>query len=228
MVALAGCIAPPTPTSPTDGGPSPPSSHIGIDITCTTERERRNSQSIPKTEAELRAFIEIFSEVFSDREIQDMKSPSAPAPQSIHDRLRRFYTYWALKEAYIKLTGEALLAPWLRQLEFVDVVVPEPPMQMVDDDRPEFGAPYAGTRILLHGKELKDVRIEVVALGDEYIFATAAKGPGIGKPIVVDADEGSNTESPVDRWNPFRPIDIESDIGPCARAECRCLDSKVV
>ncbi|KAK4913981.1 hypothetical protein LTR66_017180, partial [Elasticomyces elasticus] len=42
-------------------------------------------------------------------------------------RMRKFYTSWALKEAYIKMVGEGLLAPWLRELEFEGVpVVPAP------------------------------------------------------------------------------------------------------
>ena len=36
----------------------------------------------------------------------------------IDAKLRRFYTFWCFKEAYIKLDGEALLAQWIPQLEF--------------------------------------------------------------------------------------------------------------
>ncbi|KAL1957233.1 hypothetical protein VTO42DRAFT_6267 [Malbranchea cinnamomea] len=243
MVALAGCIIPPDiplSTSPSiSPNPSPqgPASipQVGIDITCTNERERRNKDSIPKTEKELYEFIDIFSEVFSAREISNMKAPlcasaaSTPSAldaeqslaRSIHDRLRCFYTYWALKEAYIKMTGEALLAPWLRELEFLDVVAPSPPSATnsisASGGTMIFGTPYTRTKILLHGQEVQDVRMEVVALGEEYLFATAARGKGMGKH--PDADESSN-----DPWTSFKALDIERDIAPCARGECHCLE----
>ena len=44
----------------------------------------------------------------------------------IDAKLRRFYVSWCYKEAYIKLTGEALLAPWLKNLEFHNVRSPQP------------------------------------------------------------------------------------------------------
>lgn len=243
MVALAGCILPSDaviPVSLRSGMPNPSSNpkpspdsgrvpsltsptdtpQIGIDITCTNERERKNKDSIPKTEAELHDFIEIFQEVFSAREIADMKRPISPSgtgkgtgntlTRSINARLRRFYTYWALKEAYIKMTGEALLAPWLRELEFLDVVAPEPPKDHDDG----FGEPYTGTRILLHGREVEDVRMEVVALGEGYLFATAARGEGVGR---------KDGQGDVDLWGDFREVDIERDVAPCARGKCQCL-----
>lgn len=42
----------------------------------------------------------------------------------IASKIRNFYAHWCLKEAYIKMTGEALLAPWLRDLEFRNVRPP--------------------------------------------------------------------------------------------------------
>ncbi|KAI9894783.1 MAG: hypothetical protein M1814_000002 [Vezdaea aestivalis] len=40
-------------------------------------------------------------------------------------QVRRFYVFWALKEAYVKMTGEALLAPWLKDMHFGDVWSPK-------------------------------------------------------------------------------------------------------
>jgi 4'-phosphopantetheinyl transferase len=42
----------------------------------------------------------------------------------IDAKLRRFYTYWCYKEAYIKLDGEAMLATWIPRLEFRGVRAP--------------------------------------------------------------------------------------------------------
>ncbi|OAK93982.1 4'-phosphopantetheinyl transferase [Phaeosphaeriaceae sp. SRC1lsM3a] len=44
----------------------------------------------------------------------------------IDAKLRRFYTFWCFKEAYIKLDGEALLAKWIPRLEFRNVRAPRP------------------------------------------------------------------------------------------------------
>lgn len=44
----------------------------------------------------------------------------------IDAKMRRFYTFWCYKEAYIKLDGEALLAKWIPRLEFKNVRAPRP------------------------------------------------------------------------------------------------------
>ncbi len=53
----------------------------------------------------------------------------------VQAKLRRFYTYWSLKEAYIKMVGEGLLASWLLELEFEDVVAPDMIVSDSDDDK---------------------------------------------------------------------------------------------
>ncbi|PGH08948.1 4'-phosphopantetheinyl transferase [Blastomyces parvus] len=246
LVALAGCISPSPPSveetlppqprvnlssntnahaSHPSSSPSPP--QIGIDITCTDDPARRN-RGPPKTEAELHAFIDIFAEVFSTNELDAMKayprtnSNSGAAmslQESITHRLRLFYTYWALKEAYIKMTGEALLAPWLRDLEFRDVVVPTPPAlspSAAADACLQWGVPETGVRAMLYGREVPEVRLEVVAFGNDYIFATAGRGGGFGNPV--------GQEELKARWDEFRLVDIERDVAPCASGECECLD----
>ncbi|KAL2363308.1 hypothetical protein RJZ56_003797 [Blastomyces dermatitidis] len=244
LVALAGCISPaprsveeafsPQPrvtlSSNTDAynnHPSPsPSPQIGIDITCMDDPARRN-RGPPKTEAELHAFIDIFAEVFSTNELDAMKayprinnsssSSSSSAAMTLQEsiiyRLRLFYTYWALKEAYIKMTGEALLAPWLRDLEFRDVVVPTPPASSASL---QWGVPETGIRATLYGRDVPEVRLEVVAFGNDYIFATAGRGGGFGN--------SAGEEEMKARWDEFRLMDIERDVALCARGQCECLD----
>ncbi|KLJ10976.1 hypothetical protein EMPG_09807 [Blastomyces silverae] len=210
----------PSPSSPS----SPP--QVGIDITCTDDPARRN-RGPPKTEAELHAFIDIFAEVFSTNELDAMKayprtnsnsssSATMSLQESITHRLRLFYTYWALKEAYIKMTGEALLAPWLRDLEFRDVVVPTPPPALSASAPLQWGVPETGVRAMLYGRDVPEVRLEVVAFGNDYIFATAGRGGGFGNSV--------GEEEMRARWDEFRLVDIERDVAPCARGECDCLD----
>lgn len=233
FVALAGCTVPAhiTPNNATSPSPSPSTGHtgppqVGIDITCTDERSRRGKDSIPSTEADLHSFLDIYAEVFSPREIELMKSNPNQQPQygsqygsqsltrtkmmsleeTIEYRLRRFYAYWALKEAYIKMTGEALLAPWLKELQFFNVV---PPESAIDDEgRPQWGSPTRDVVVKLYGEVVSDVRIELVAFGKEYLVATATRG--------------GDGQSGVGTWGDFRRIDLDSDVEPCALGRCRC------
>ncbi|KAE8383367.1 hypothetical protein BDV26DRAFT_251604 [Aspergillus bertholletiae] len=224
LIALAGTILPPSSNNgsitPSDiiANPdptSPPLSSIpqvGIDITCVNER--RNT---PETRQALEEFVGIFSEVFSQPELDTIKSLHGAPPQVGNDEngrveygFRLFYTYWALKEAYIKMTGEALLAPWLRELVFTNVLAPEP----AGRDVQTWGEPYTGVKTWLYGKEVEDVRIEVIAFEKDFLIATAARGGGIGR--------GSGGDG-LDPWQRLEKIDIEKDVRPCATGICQCL-----
>ncbi|EEH37086.2 4'-phosphopantetheinyl transferase NpgA [Paracoccidioides lutzii Pb01] len=251
LIALAGCVIPTPPSdentiaqpllksvnNTTDTTNNLP--QIGIDITCMNDPSRRN-RGPPKTKAELHAFIDIFSEVFSQNELDAMKADprsssssdnSSGSNMSLQDyitsSLRLFYTYWALKEAYIKMTGEALLAPWLRDLEFRNVVVPTPPAKSPPTTSPStaslaWGVPETGVRAVIYGREVPEVRLEVVACEEEYIVATAGRGGGFGN-CVSGEEEGGGMGKVRARWGEFVRVDVERDVGPCARGECGCL-----
>ncbi|RAL15114.1 4'-phosphopantetheinyl transferase family protein [Aspergillus homomorphus CBS 101889] len=198
---------------------------VGIDITCTNERNPTRD----KTKTPRQTFVEyvdIFTEVFSSEEIrqikddvvhlhhhQDQDHKERKAGKGVEDSYRVFYAYWALKEAYIKMTGEALLAPWLRQLEFGNVVAPEPVPRRGER---RVGLPYRGVRTTLDKKRVEDVRVELVAFEEDYLIATAARGAGIGA--------GSGHGEGGDTWEALREIDIERDVRPCAEGRCRCLE----
>lgn len=212
MTILAGTIAPdPTQIEQlASAGVSHLLPRLGIDITCVNERKPIKSFK------ELREYVDIFSEVFSPSELNDMKSPQLAFNRAVNSGLakaftsaegekvlsesdlvrfglRLFYSYWALKEAYVKLTGEALLAPWLRVLEFTNVVPPDPvnplpaakpradcgPEDMPRSPR-KWGSPYTGVIVSKDGQQLKDVRIELVAFESDYIVATAGYGSSVG------------------------------------------------
>lgn len=260
LVSLAGCFIPDAGTQfslsllPGEAALSSSSAvaapQIGIDITCTEDPTRRRADNVPKTEEEIQSFIDIFAEVFSQRELGIMKTASVPddnwsfgsngvetktageyLQRSIRYRHRLFYTYWALKEAYIKMTGEALLAPWLRDLEFTNVVVPHPvatPSRTgkydefddeLYDDSAAFGTPETGIQIWFRGKRVEDVRVEVVAFEKDYLIATAGRGGALGKSAV------DPTNAEMAKWDEFRRVDVERDIGACAMGNCRCLES---
>jgi 4'-phosphopantetheinyl transferase len=238
LVALAGTIIPPSDAASTTSAalfanPNPSSlpafsvPQVGIDITCVDERRGRTN-SAPSTRTQLAEYVDIFAEVFSKRELDTMKNLGGRFPAEAQDGareteaveygLRLFYTYWALKEAYIKMTGEALLAPWLRELEFTDVVAPAPAPAPGQGSAGGWGEPYTGIKTWLYGKRVEDVRIEVVAFEKDYIFATAARGAGLG-PL----EESAGVSVSVDPWMHIEKLDIDKDIAPCATGVCQCV-----
>ncbi|KAJ5310371.1 uncharacterized protein N7443_002832 [Penicillium atrosanguineum] len=186
---------------------------VGIDITCVNERKPIT------TYAALIEHVDIFSEVFSMRELDTMKKPQLVLSQaqklgyarnfSFHREddvvrfgLRLFYSYWALKEAYVKMTGEALLAPWLRELEFTNVIPPDPvepllaskscstPGQKIPQSPKNWGAPYTDVVVSKGLEILKSVRVELVAFESDYIVATAGNGCTVG--VIPQVVQGGN------------------------------------
>ena len=144
------------------------------------------------------------SEVFSDADLDAMKGPitasatpqadvgAGAAGQSTRDaKLVRFYAYWCLKEAYIKLEGEALLAPWLREIEFRNVKCPDPPsgVQM-------WGERVHTIEVWRAGKRVEGVRMELQAFQENYMIGTAIKTRSeedakeiLPKYMILDPDE---------------------------------------
>lgn len=234
FVALAGCISSSSSSSSSvsdtknnqegtaqalfgtpqpSAAPVPSIPQVGIDITCVDEPGRRRDKA-PKTVKELVDFVNIYGEVFSQRElntISQLPDTNEPLETKIKARLRVFYAYWALKEAYIKMTGEALLAPWLRELEFTNVVAPSP---VASDSASKWSEPYKGVETWLYGKRVEDVRIELVAFETDYMVATAARGGHFGI---------SGASNQPDPWEELVEIDLEKDIRPCATGQCNCL-----
>lgn len=97
------------------GGVDARAGAVGVDVTCVHERD--DGAFIAREG--FGAWIDMHADVFSGADVAAMK-----APAEREARVRRFYAYWGLKEAYVKLVGEALLAPWLQEVEFKGVRVP--------------------------------------------------------------------------------------------------------
>jgi len=94
----------------------------------------------------------------------------------IEAKLRRFYTFFCYKEAYIKLEGEALLAPWLKQLEFQNVRSPQPGIVARCSTHGTWGEKIEDVEVVLHGKKVEDVNMTIQAFEENYMIATAIKG----------------------------------------------------
>lgn len=181
---------------------------IGIDIACTWEPPRTPDLS---TAEKLEEWVEVFGEMFSTQEQWDMVRAPVGELQNINEwewKARRFYTYWALKEAYIKMVGEGLLAPWLEDLEFRNVPVPLRPIAsgtkwtMLEDEQ------VNELDVLFKDKDIsRTMHTTLEAFEDTFLIATMTRG-------VAD------TPADRDRWE---AVDLFGDIELCATGECRCL-----
>lgn len=113
----------------------------------------------------------------------------------IDAKLRRFYTFWCFKEAYIKLDGEALLAKWIPRLEFRNVRAPKQGTvarcwthgiwgERVGDAEVWFTNTRgsdgpAGVELLNmkdgESRRLDDTRVEIQAFEEDFMIGVAAK-----------------------------------------------------
>ncbi|KAM3086999.1 hypothetical protein ACMFMG_001108 [Clarireedia jacksonii] len=95
----------------------------------------------------------------------------------IDEKIRRFYAMWCLREAYVKMTGEALLAPWLKELEICDVRAPNA-TALDDPNSLLVGEITRDYRIIFKGKEITNVAMDLTALGSHYMIGGALRIDG--------------------------------------------------
>lgn len=141
----------------------------------------------------------------------DGASPEDTELRLIEARLRRFYTFWALKEAYIKMTGEALLAGWLRELEFGNVIAPGVA------EEGSWGEVERGVQVCFRGRKVEGLRVEVVGFGREYVVAMVGRG--------LDGEEEEGQGKGPWLGGGMREVDIERHVRACAEGRCGCLDN---
>ena len=96
-------------------------------------------------------------------------------------KLRRFYALWCLREAYVKMTGEALLAEWLRELEFRAFATPKATNGIVDKESLIAGEVVTEFEVYFKERKVNDVAMELRAFGLDYMVASAAR-PKEGNP----------------------------------------------
>ncbi|MCJ1377617.1 hypothetical protein MMC17_000712 [Xylographa soralifera] len=114
-------------------------------------------------------WVRIFADVMPEEEVRrivDGENAEGRGQQSLEGRLRRFYTYWGLREAYVKMSGEALVAPWLKELEFRNVNAPCKGKENTRSDT------IRSVEVWVGGKKIENVGVELQALGEDYIVAT--------------------------------------------------------
>ncbi|KAI4160824.1 MAG: hypothetical protein LQ342_005439 [Letrouitia transgressa] len=153
-------------------------------------------------------WVKTYEAVFSQREVQDILSWTPPdylsTEEKVKAKIRHFYAHWCMKEAYVKMTGEALMAPWLQQMEFRNIRNPMPASQssLSADGRANdgWGEIYTDVEIWHCGTKIRDVEMELQAFQDDYMIATAVSAP---QPRLL----------------PFQKLDIKHDVYPFSQTE---------
>lgn len=136
------------------------------------------------------AFVDMHADVFAPGEVAYLKyqvlsavpglvSNAASAEDVVDGKLRAFYALWALREAYVKLTGEALLASWLKELEFREFRPPKPTAgwEVPADEGNGSEEVVRDADIRFKGKKVEDVNMCLRSLGADYMIATAVRTP---------------------------------------------------
>lgn len=179
LVAVAGYL----PGTPVD---------VGVDVVCVSERAKRDHQMI-KDEGWAR-FVEMHSDVFGRSESGYLKGgdlllllsaagarsalPARATYEEVTDlKLRSFYALWCLREAYVKMTGEALLAPWLKDLEFHRFRAPKPAALFEQQGVGDAEETITEHEVLFKGARVDDANICLRSLGKDYMTCTAIRTP---------------------------------------------------
>ena len=156
---------------------------VGVDVTCVDERG--DMEAIVKGGFDL--WVDVYEQVLSPGEVVGLKEwvgdgaweRIGVTPEAVlRDKLRRFYTLWACKEAYLKMTGEALLASWVQRLEFDGFRAPRPLPPPYDEGDGPWGERVTGTVPKVAGEVDRDTAIEIQAFEKNYIVVTAVRSKG--------------------------------------------------
>lgn len=152
---------------------------VGTDVVCVNERLQQDYAHISKYG--FADWVDVHADVLADSEVEFMKSAPPEdrklgAKTMIEKQLRRFYAIWCLREAYVKMTGEALLAPWLKELEILDVQSPVA-KEGIDASSLEEGEVVRQFANYFQGKAVTDVKTELTALGSHYMIVGSIRIP---------------------------------------------------
>ncbi|EPE08490.1 phosphopantetheinyl transferase [Ophiostoma piceae UAMH 11346] len=147
---------------------------VGIDVVSPSERRTRDRQMIEEEDNKVGGrgwphYVDMHADVLSPREVHYLKAGLSLRDEKDRDdkdnRLRYFYALWCLREAYVKMTGEALLAEWLGELEFRNFVPPQ------EGD----GQKAVSHDIRFKGKQVDDANVCLQSVGADYMVCTAVR-----------------------------------------------------
>ncbi|CAK7266884.1 hypothetical protein SEPCBS57363_002317 [Sporothrix epigloea] len=164
---------------------------VGVDVVSPRERRTRDHEMIAQEARRAGAgpasgwlhFVDVHADVLSPREVRYLKTLAGTEDD---ERLRLFYGLWCLREAYVKMTGEALLAEWLAELEFRALRVPGTPSSLWyfaaidEDDTLQQGEMVTQHDIRFRGASVGDsVNMCLRTVGTGYMVCTAVRAaPG--------------------------------------------------
>lgn len=174
---------------------------VGVDIVCVNERQDRDHAAISKEGWP--AFVDMHADVFAPSEANYLKYQirsalpgGSTAAQLTDVKLRYFYTLWCLREAYVKMTGEALLASWLNVLEFRNFQPPKP-TESFEVSLEDGGDVVKEHDIWFEGKKVDDANVCMRSLGPDYMTCTAVRTPQ-EKEVGLGVDLGAFEMIPID------------------------------
>lgn len=157
---------------------------VGVDVVCVSERRDRDHAVIAKEGWP--SFVDMHADVFAPSEASYLKYrilsavpglPAGATPAQLTDfKLRCFYTLWCFREAYVKMTGEALLAPWLKVLEYRNFKPPNP-TESFGGSLEDGGDVVREHEIWFEGKRVDDANVSLRSLGPDYMTCTAVRTP---------------------------------------------------
>ncbi|RGP70698.1 null pigmentation [Fusarium longipes] len=133
---------------------------VGVDVVCPSERRDRDLRSL--ADEGWPSFVDMHADVFGPGEVAALKRMNPGTAISERDRaLRYFYALWCLREAYVKMTGDALLASWLKDLEMREFAPPEDVRQVQE--------------VWLDGRKVDGVDLKLMAVLQEFMISTAIR-----------------------------------------------------
>ena len=166
---------------------------VGVDVVSTSERRDRDHAMV-RADGWLR-FVDMHADVFADSEAAYLKHQilssvpglrrGADQEEILDFKLRCFYTLWCLREAYIKMTGDALLAKWLKNLEFRHFVPPAPTASFYAAPREDGSSQVTVSRsdLLFYRQPVTDANVHIQSMGPDIMCCTAVR-------TTPDAEEG--------------------------------------
>ena len=176
LVALIGVKNPPEPRARDDAEESNSGFAIGIDIVAPLERRARDHDMI--NGEGWSHFVDVHDEVFSPGETAALKAME----EDKDTKLAYFYALWCLREAYVKMTGEALLASWLKVLDIRGFAPPGRDPLCVDGKLR--GADEMSFEMFMKGKKVEDVEMILRPLLEEYMICASVRS-------TVDGENGA-------------------------------------
>ncbi|KAJ4147783.1 hypothetical protein LMH87_002288 [Akanthomyces muscarius] len=161
---------------------APEGTQVGVDVVCAGERRVRDLESIQADGWS--KYVDMHDSVLSPvearrlRELPPVVEAGAYTSAAVADKkLAYFYTLWCLREAYVKMTGEALLASWLGDLEMRGFAPPGETREGGGGGLEVFFGSAGGKRVTD-----VDLRIEWF-LGKEYMISTSVRNPHPSAPL---------------------------------------------